>query len=179
MYTNGHHLLQLLQLDSAIKSHEKYSKVHIELSIDGFIRITQTIRSPIFNSRKEIVAIASVDYDFARQCRLLELFHLYQRYLPQDKSVKQFLKFLDIDHYFREFPTITELMIILSMCENESIPFICDCTKLSPQLVEQNKASLQTKFFNFDLTHLLINLRTRHESNFELCHENRCEPKLS
>jgi hypothetical protein len=150
--------------------HEKTEAIQrdIELSITGFIRITQTIRSPVFNTKKQVVAIASVDYDFAQQCELLELFGLYQRYLPEKNAIQNFLRCLDIDHYFYELPTAQELMIILLMCQDSSTAFVTSRLSIPPEAFEAHKANLNRKFSNFDLTHLLISLRTRHESNFDL-----------
>jgi len=140
----------------------------IELTVSGFIRITQTIRSPIFNNNKKIVAIASVDYDFAKQCELFYLFNFYTQYLPPKKAIENFLKFLGIMHYFSEMPTYKEMMTMLLMCRNSSIESVATQLKISKRTIQEYKTQLNRKLQGLNLNQLFIQLRTRNESNFSI-----------
>ncbi len=156
-YELSHHILS--QKTAAIQR-------DIELTLSGYIRITQTIRSPVFDSKKNIVAIASVDYDFAHQCELLTLFDLYTQYLPKKIAIQNFLQFLEISHYFLEIPTCKEITTLLLLYQNQSIEFVAEYLQISKRTVQEHKASLSRKLRTFNLVHLLTTLRTRHENNF-------------
>lgn len=138
----------------------------VELSFNGFIRITQTIRSPIFDSKKKIVAIASVDYDFSQQCELLYLFKLYASYLPPKKAIENFLKYLNFFHHFAELPTCKELTALLLMRQNPSVEYVSTHLNVSKRTIQEYKNNLSRKLLGIDLTQLLINLRIRNENNF-------------
>lgn len=137
----------------------------IELSLSGFIRVTQTIRSPVFDSQKRVVAIASLDCDFVQQCELFYLFQLYTRYLLPKKAIRNFLTYLEVESYFSKMPTCRELTAMLFMRQNSSSKYVAGRLNVSSRTIDEYKARLGAKLVDTSLASLLINLRARNESN--------------
>lgn len=84
--------------------------------VNGLIRWGKMIKLPILDRQnKKSVAILTFVQNITFQFSLFKLFALYREYYPETKAIRLLLKFLKIDAYFIEPPTVKEMEILFAM----------------------------------------------------------------
>ncbi len=91
-------------------------------TLEGSICIEKKITKPIFGQNNAVVAVLTYSQDITRQRSLSDLFDLYLKYYDEPQQATQHLLiYLEIDGYFTQLPTGTELKALFEAQKNPEL----------------------------------------------------------
>lgn len=96
--------------------------LHLVFKHNGFIFLKNIRKQAIYDySRKKVIAVLTYHLDLTHQYSLTDLLHLYLKYYSDREAIQYLLKYLDIDGYFSELPTLLEMRIFCAMFQHSAL----------------------------------------------------------
>lgn len=128
-------------------------KDRILVAHDGTIHIQDMAKVPVFNGNK-VAAIFTHSHDKTDFMDLFSLFDIYQKTYKTTADVrKYFCKYLKIDVFFSELPTVAELKVILYAKGCRHIKEIASRMNRSQRNVESHLTHINSKIKNPNLNY--------------------------
>ena len=149
----------------AIKNNQQMDYLLNILTYDGTVSIQKTVSIPVFGTKKQPIAIASVTYDLTRHAHLLYLLKIYKSYYPQKQRAEERISYyLKLTQYLDKPLNSGELKILLAMTQEYRAKRLAKVLQLSPKTIAGYIASLRDKLKpNIDLYSVLSHLRARQQ----------------
>lgn len=83
---------------------------------EGFILVEDMIKQPVLDQEnKKVIGIYTQNHNVTLQRNLSELLQIYQQFYPEQNAIQIFLKYLDIDAYFNEWPNLEEVHLLFKI----------------------------------------------------------------
>jgi len=152
---------KIKRLDDQTKiSKECVNFDHILFDSEGFLILEETRKIPIISFKTEkVVAIFTYGQNTTLQLSLFNLLDLYKKYYPETQAIKQLLRYLRLDKYFTETPTLTEMRLLITMRQDPRHKCAAKALGLAVGTVEVYAHKLRDKLTT-DLNNVLAGLRT-------------------
>lgn len=128
--------------------------------INGFVRFEDVIKVPIPDcDHKKIIAILTFCNNVTFHYNLFDIFQLYRQYYADKEAVRLLLKYLQIDHYFLQLPTVRELQVFLALDQHSSRKRIAKLLNISHHTVASHLQHLkESKLTTPDFNEVLLRL---------------------
>jgi hypothetical protein len=112
----------------------------------GFIYIGRIHKIPILDAYQRVNAILTFSQDITKDFDLLDIYPIYKRHYSDSKqAIQQFIKYFEIDEYFRLPPTQRELLTLLMFRKDVKARYVAQQLKLSDRTIEEYKSRLRNK----------------------------------
>lgn len=147
-------------LNNQVKAtHRTLSVQRIFCTYEGFLEFRKLIKLPVFNDKRKVIAILSVSQDLTLQCSLSHLLTIYRQYYSDERAVQQILKYVNVDRYFVQTPTLRELQVLFSMHAHTSRKHVASHLNISPNTLASHIQHLKDKLITPSYNEVLLELR--------------------
>lgn len=137
-----------------------YSFQVCTLAPTGFIYIANLYKIPLLDRHQRVKAIWTFSHEITPYVSHEILYKKYQNHYPSKQAVLQFLRYIEIEHYFSCLPTQQEVMALVLLSQDNRSKGVARRMKISNRTVEEYKSRLRAKLKStMSLDHLLIRLR--------------------
>jgi hypothetical protein len=135
-------------------------KSRVLLAKNGFVKIFNVVKIPLFNQHNQATAILTYSHDITKKIDLLSLFAFYKQFYTDARvAIPHFLRYLKVEHYFSESLTETELMVLIAMKYNSAHKSVARKLGIQRKTVEIHAGNLRNKLKDGCLYKLLALLR--------------------
>jgi hypothetical protein len=149
------------QVKSTLRS---YHMNCMEILANDFIVLEHVIKFPVPDvNNKKTLAIVTYATDITPQVSLLHLLNLYLQYHAKPFAIPLLLKYLKIDHYFKQPPSTREMEVLLAMSQESTRKLIAKRLNIAYNTIASHCQHMREwKLIKPDLHEVLFQLHQRH-----------------